>query len=131
MIDTEEFLENYIELFQDIVVDIKTNKALSIPYVIMTISTEIVPSMAHDLGKIKNMTGLQKKTLIIESIEYAVDQLFEQLNQMPEFEDEIWDDTLKEVLSVLIGPMLDNLIAVEKGQLTFNKRFSSIFKCCK
>jgi len=132
-ITAESLFEKYKSDFQEIVDHIHADRGYATPYVIIKITTSIVPQMASDLGQTTSLKGSEKKQLIIDAVELAINEIFRELNELPELSKETWDDNLKTLLLMLIGPTLDNLIAVEKGQLVFNKTITSglskIFRC--
>ena len=119
-INARELFELYERQFKNIINRIRDDKERAIPYIVIKVTTQIVPSMAQTLGDINTLTGTQKKQMIIDAVELAIDETFKELNELPELASVTWDDDLKELLLTLIGPVLTNLIDVEKGQLVFN-----------
>ena len=133
-INAHTLFEKYESELNKIFNQILADKERAIPYIVMKITTQTVPSMASDLGRVTSLSGSIKKQLIIDAIELAINEIFQKLNKFPEFADETWDDDLKALLLTLIGPILDNLIAVENGRLVFNKTVTTglfkLFSCC-
>lgn len=109
---------------------VKTDKEAAIPAIIAAITTDIVPSLMTDLGRVKSLSGSEKRDLIIETIDYSIDQVFEELNKIPELKEASWDETLHSFLEVLLPPIIKLLISVENNELKFNKKFSKCVGCC-
>lgn len=120
---------NYRASISEIVGLIKTQKEAAIPAIISEIATKIVPSMMTDVGRIKNLSGLEKRDLIIEAVDLALDKIFEELNKIPEFAKSTIDETVHSYLDLLLPPMIKLLISVENNEIKFNKKISKCVGC--
>jgi len=70
----------------------------------------LIKTMQH-IGDFGGLTGVQKKALVLQTLEYELE--------------------LPESVESLIIAIIDVLIQVENGKLTFNKKISrSIYSCC-
>lgn len=125
----ELLYDKYKTQINEIIGKIKDEKAKALPSIITEITTEIVPSMMVDIGKVKNLTGKEKKQLIIDTIQLAITEAFKELNKIPELANESWDEELRDLLVTLITPTIDLLIKVENGSLKFNPKIKQFF-CC-
>ncbi len=110
---------------------IRTKKELAIPGIITELTTNIVPQMMSDVSKMKALSGIEKKTLVIEAIDYAIDDVFQKLNEIPELQEASWDEALHATIDTLLPPLIDLLISVENNDIKFNKKAFSCFPCCK
>jgi len=129
MTTADQLFEEYKNRITPIIKQIKKEKEKAIPYVITVISTSIVPSMMSDIGRLKKTAGSDKKRLIIDTVNLIIDLIFDELDKDPKLAKETWDNDLKLTLLTLVGPIIDNLIDVENGDLTFNKKLKAL--CCK
>lgn len=109
---------------------IQKDRKAAIPGIITAISTEIIPSMMADVGRIRSLSGTEKRELILETIELAIKKTFAELNKIPELAAASWDETLRDLLLTLIPPLIKLLIRVENNEIKFNKKVTSCFSCC-
>jgi hypothetical protein len=130
MTTAEELYEKYKDTISEVIVGIKTQKEAAIPRIVVVITTDIVPKMMKDVGRLKTLYGSEKRQLIIDSIELAIEKTFFELNKIPELKAASWDETLRDYLLVLIPPTIKLLVDVEQKNITFNRKISGCFTCC-
>lgn len=126
----ELLYDKYKTQINEIIGKIKDEKAKALPGIITEMTTQIVPSMMLDVGKLKNLTGKEKKQLIIDTIQLSITEAFKELNKIPELANESWDESLRDLLITVIAPTIDLLIKVENGNLKFNPKIKRFFCCC-
>lgn len=129
-ISADDLYSKYQKTIHQIILNIQQDKEAAIPRIIAVISTEIVPAMMSDVGRIKDLSGTEKRDLILDSIELAIEKTFAELNKIPELAAASWDETLRDLLLTLVPPLIKLLISVENKDIKFNKKFSGCFKCC-
>ena len=87
--------------------------------------TEVLPSIIKHVQTFKNLTGVQKKNMIISMLRHLVD-----INDGPG-DDELWDPIIKR----LLPGMVDMLVKVDQGKLKLNtnpcRSVLGIFSCCR
>ena len=101
----------------------------SIPKIITKITTQIVPLMMEDVGKIKRLSGDKKKRFIIETLNLSLSSAFDEINQLPELASENWDDKLRDLLVILIDQVIDKYIDIENKNVIFNKKGKNFILC--
>jgi len=130
MVSAEELYENYGQSIFAIISLIKDQRAAAIPQIVAKITTEVLPNMMHDVGAMRELSGSEKRQLIIDAIKIALKEGFEELNKIPELAAATWDETLRDYLLVLIPPTIKLLVDVEKKNIMFNKKVKGCFGCC-
>lgn len=130
--DVQTLYQQFQQDFTDIISVIETEKEAAIPTVITDITTKLLPEMAQAVGQIQGMNATDKRTLIIQAITTGINDSFQALEALPALAGESWIDLVRLILITLIGPILDNLLAVENGTLVINPSLCSWFtNCCK
>ena len=86
---------------------------------------EVLPQIIMHVQTFKNLTGLQKKNMIVAMLRHLVD-----ITDGPG-DDELWDPIVKR----LLPGMVDMLVKVDQGKLKLNtnpcKSVLGIFSCCR
>ena len=86
---------------------------------------EVLPSIIKHVQTFKNLTGAQKKNMIISMLRHLVD-----ITDGPG-DDELWDPIIKR----LLPSMVDMLVKVDQGKLKLNtnpcRSVLGIFSCCR
>ena len=102
----------------------------AIPYVVSRIAYVMVPEIMVDVGHYKKLSGHEKKILVIDTVMYSIDTLFNELNVSSHLSKESWDERVRDLLKELLPETIETLISVEKGQLKFNGGFfRKLFSC--
>jgi len=128
--DAETLFQKYSQRVSKIIQRVKKDGERATPYIISKITTEIIPAMMQDVGSVKGLSGADKKQLVIDALEMAIDETFRNLNRLPKLARASWDEDLKLTLLTLTSPTIDQLINVEQGQLKFNSK-PFRFPCCQ
>lgn len=128
--DANTIYENYKDEFNRIISTILVQKEAAIPFIISEITTKLLPEIAQEIGQIKALDNEDKKHLLIQAITIGIDQTFEALDKLPELSQATWDNQLRAVILMLVGPILDNMIAVENGTIVLNSKAKKFFFCC-
>lgn len=131
MVNASELFEKYRTRLDGIIGQIKDKREAAVPAILAEITTQIIPAMMSDVGKIKSLSGTEKKQLIIDSVDLSITEIFKELNKIPELAAATWDETLRDLLLTLIGPLINLLISVENNEIKFNKKVSGCFTCCR
>lgn len=129
-ITADELYAKYEKTITRIIAAIQKDKEAAIPGIIAAITTEIIPAMMSDVGRVKSLGGTEKRELILETIELAIKKTFKELNKIPELAAASWDETLRDLLLTLVPPLIKLLISVENNEIKFNKKVSGCFSCC-
>ena len=79
----------------------------------------LLPNLIIHVQQYKNITGEQKKNMIVRMLKHIVD-----VTDGPG-DDTVWDPIIKRMIPGLI----DTLLQIENGKLKFKKRKLSLF-CC-
>ena len=86
---------------------------------------EVLPQIIQHVQTFKNLTGLQKKNMIVAMLRHLVD-----ITDGPG-DDELWDPIIKR----LLPGMVDMLVKVDQGKLKLNtnpcRSVLGIFSCCR
>ena len=86
---------------------------------------EVLPQIIKHVQTFKNLTGLQKKNMIVAMLRHLVD-----ITDGPG-DDELWDPIIKR----LLPGMVDMLVKVDQGKLKLNtnpcRSVLGIFSCCR
>ena len=86
---------------------------------------EVLPQIIKHVQTFKNLTGLQKKNMIVSMLRHLVD-----ITDGPG-DDELWDPIIKR----LLPGMVDMLVKVDQGKLKLNtnpcRSVLGIFSCCR
>ena len=86
---------------------------------------EVLPQIIQHVQTFKNLTGLQKKNMIVSMLRHLVD-----ITDGPG-DDELWDPIIKR----LLPGMVDMLVKVDQGKLKLNtnpcRSVLGIFSCCR
>lgn len=86
---------------------------------------KILPQLIKHVQKYKQLTGQQKKNMIISMLKHIVDVTDGPGN------DELWDPIIKR----LIPSIIDTLVEIDKGKLRLNtkpcKWGLGLFSCCR
>lgn len=120
----------YLDTVTQMISSIKEKKQGAIPGILVVISTELVPSMMVDVGKIKGFTGAEKRTLIIDSVKLVLRRAFSELNRIPALAEASWDEMVRDILLNLLPPLIKLLIDVDNNDIKFNKKVKGCFGCC-
>lgn len=128
---TQNLYDKYKDEFKGIISRILVEREAAIPYVISEILTVLLPKIVQDVFVIKNLDAYEKKLLLIEVIKKGIDDTFEELDKLPQLSQATWDNHIRNIILTLSGPILDNLIAVENGELTLNGKVKRTLFCCK
>ena len=126
----EDFYKNYREDITRIISQIVEMKGAAVPFILGDLATDVVPHMMVDAGKIKSLSGEDKKKLILDTLELGITEIFKELNEKTSLKDESWDEVLRDVIKKALPKIIDLLIKVEKDKLVFNKKISGCFSCC-
>lgn len=111
---------------------VKQDQEKATPFVIVQITTVIIPLMLADVRKMEGLTIDQRKQVIKDGITLAINELFTELNTLPQFAASQWDEVAQQIILQLIGPTIDLLLKVESGTTTSKPGcFSNLFKCKK
>lgn len=84
---------------------------------------EVLPKIIKHVQRYRNLTGPEKKNMIIAMLKHLVD-----ITDGPG-DDDLWDPIIKR----LIPSMVDTLVQVDKGKLKLNTKkggLFGLFKCC-
>jgi hypothetical protein len=119
----------YVDKIKPIILLIKENDTSQIPTIISIIVTDIVPQMMVDVGAIKQLSGVEKKQVILEVIDLTITEAFSELNQIPSFAASGYDELIRDLLLKITGPLINTFISVENNQIVFNKK-NKLFSCC-
>jgi len=86
---------------------------------------EVLPQIIRHVQTFKNLTGEQKKNMIVSMLKHLVD-----ITDGPG-DDELWDPIIKR----LLPGMVDMLVKVDQGKLKLNtnpcRSVLGIFSCCR
>jgi hypothetical protein len=86
---------------------------------------EVLPQIIQHVQTFKNLTGTQKKNMIVSMLRHLVD-----ITDGPG-DDELWDPIIKR----LLPGMVDMLVKVDQGKLKLNtnpcRSVLGIFSCCR
>ena len=86
---------------------------------------EVLPQIIKHVQTFKNLTGTQKKNMIVSMLRHLVD-----ITDGPG-DDELWDPIIKR----LLPGMVDMLVKVDQGKLKLNtnpcRSVLGIFSCCR
>ena len=86
---------------------------------------EVLPEIIRHVQTFKNLTGSQKKNMIVSMLKHLVD-----ITDGPG-DDELWDPIIKR----LLPGMVDMLVKVDQGKLRLNtspcRSVLGIFSCCR
>ena len=86
---------------------------------------EVLPQIIRHVQTFKNLTGSQKKNMIVSMLKHLVD-----ITDGPG-DDELWDPIIKR----LLPGMVDMLVKVDQGKLRLNtspcRSVLGIFSCCR
>ena len=86
---------------------------------------EVLPQIIQHVQTFKNLTGLQKKNMIVSMLRHLLD-----ITDGPG-DDELWDPIVKR----LLPGMVDMLVKVDQGKLKLNtspcRSVLGIFSCCR
>ena len=86
---------------------------------------EVLPQIIRHVQTFKNLTGEQKKNMIVSMLRHLVD-----ITDGPG-DDELWDPIIKR----LLPGMVDMLVKVDQGKLKLNtnpcRSVLGIFSCCR
>ena len=126
----DDLYAKYQKTLLEIISTIQQDKEAAIPSIIAVIATEVIPAMMSDVGRIKNLSGTEKRDLILDAIELSIEKTFAELNKIPELAAASWDETLRDLLLTLVPPLIKLLISVENNEIKFNKKVTGCFKCC-
>lgn len=113
-----------------VISSVKKLKEAAIPGIVATISTEVIPGMMADVGHIKELSGAEKRELIIKAIELAISEAFKELNKLSQLAKANWDEVVRDHLLVLLPPLIRLLIDVENNDVRFNKKPVKRITCC-
>ena len=127
VVNVDALYDKYKKIFSVFMNRFEQDGEKAVPYVISRIIYEIVPDIMTDVGQYKKLSGNEKKNLVIDTVIYSIDTLFDELNISTHLSKESWDERVREILKVLVPETIETLISVEKGQLKFNRGF---FSCC-
>lgn len=126
----KDLYANYREDVTRIISQITELKGAGVAIILGDLATDIVPQMMIDVGKIKSLSGSEKKRLILDSLDLAIVEIFRELNEKTNLKNESWDEVLRDLLQKTLPKIIDLLIKVEKDKLVFNKKISGCFSCC-
>lgn len=105
----------------------------NIGQIITFILTNFLPTLCQEIGQDQSLTGLQKKQLVITTINNALSQGCAILDQkFPQ--SGLWLNTITPLIETTLPALIDLLISVEKNQIVFNPtiktKISTFFSCC-
>lgn len=127
----KDLYQNYREDITRIISQITELKAAGVAFILSDLATDVVPQMMVDVGKLRSLSGDDKKKLILDTLDLAITEVFRELNEKTSLKDESWDEVLRDVLKKALPKIIDLLVKVEKDKLVFNKRISGCFSCCR
>lgn len=81
---------------------------------------EILPKLIIHVENYKNLSGTEKKSIVINMLKHLID-----ITDGPG-NDDVWDPILKRLVPVLI----DTLITVDQGKLKLKKKTRKFLFCC-
>jgi len=134
-ITPESLATNYVTTILGIVQSVQSQGKEAIPIILLQMMTQIVPQMVSDVGVLKNLSAQDKKSLIVQAIDLAIDQAFLQLANNPLFKnEEQLDNLIKSLLQNAVPSMFDTFLSIENNEMVVNKTvrsfFAKIFPCC-
>ena len=112
--------------FRTYVERVVTDRASTVPLILLRLTTVVVPNMMKYAGKATGFTGRERRQMVEEAVIALVDAVFSELNAAL-FSKETWDEHVRDVIKCLVPSIIDLLIDVEKGSIRFNKK---AFVCC-
>ena len=114
----EQFKDEFVTYFNRF----KSDGEKAVASVLSRILYVIVPKMMVIVGKYKTLDGQEKKILVSDTVVFAIDTLFEELNVNTQLSKESWDEHVRDILLVTVPSTIDTLISIEKGRLVFNPK---------
>ena len=127
----EDLYAKYQDSLTRVISIIKEQKGAGVSEIVAVIATEIIPAMMSDVGRLKSLSGVEKRQLILDAIDIAVKETFKELNKIPELAAASWDETLRDHILKLLPPLIKLLISIENNEIRFNKKVSGCFGCCR
>ena len=132
VIDINELYDQFKEEFVTYFKRFESEGEKAVAYVISRILYVILPKMMTVVGNCKKLDGQEKKILVTDTIVFAIDKLFEELNVNTQLSKESWDEHVRDILLITTPSSIDAFISIEKGKLVFThkKKFGG-WACCK
>ena len=131
-IDVNSLYERFKDEFVTYFKRFESEGEKAVAYVLSRILYVIVPKMMVVVGKYKALGGQEKKILVSDTVVFAIDNLFEELNVNTQLSKESWDEHVRDILLITVPSTIDSFISIEKGRLVFNpKKPFSFLSCCK
>lgn len=127
--DINQLYDKFRDEFQIYVKRVEKDGEKATPYIISRTTLVIVPRMMIEVGKIKSLSGIQKKQLIIDTTIYAIEETFKTLNNKTNLKTETWDEDIRDLLLALLPMTIDLAIEIDKGHLKFNTSSNWFDKC--
>ena len=129
--NAEELIKSYESRFTGYITMIEENSVLGPARVIDDIMNKLLITIMKDVGSIKNLSGKNKKKLVLETLTLFIEYLGVLLNERTFLGKKDYDDSIRNVILILAPTLIDSLISVEGGKLVFNKRWWTKLLCCK
>lgn len=128
MLSVDELYKTYKSDIERIVSQVAAGGEASIPIVLTEILTQVLPSMMRDVGRVKKLSGREKRQLIIDTLTLALKESFDALNESVDaFKDSGVDELVLSILLSMVPSTIRLLVDVEKKRIVFNKKLAS---CC-
>jgi len=127
----DQLIQKYSKNLEPLIHSIVNNNLNVFGTVLTAFLIGFMPSIMKDVGIIKNLSGLKKKELVINTMKSLIKLSFEKLNQYPQFKQVNWDELVEECLLTFSPALIDLMISIENGEIKFNKKFNSCLLCIK
>jgi hypothetical protein len=126
-----EMYEANESIIKEIITQVATQKEKAVPFVILEVTTLLVPNLMKTVGTFSFLQGSEKKRLVIETIKFTITKVFDELNKFTNLSQEDWDEHVEQVLLLTVPALIENMLAVEKGKLKFSpeKSWLRFFMC--
>jgi hypothetical protein len=85
--------------------------------------TEIVIDIMKQVDIINNMTGIEKKELVLDILNRLIDKT----------DSGSYDKEIDKILKIMVPTLIDKLVDIDKGKLTISKNVKTFIKlklCC-
>lgn len=128
--NVDDLANQYRSEFKTLGGKITSEKENALPFIINRITTFIIPSLMKDVGRIENISGEDKKLLVIDTVIKLMDVTFDTVDQTLKSEI-MWDNYLHATIKYTLPAIIDMLIEVENGKIVFNKKSVTWFNRLK
>jgi hypothetical protein len=90
------------------------------PAFIAQVMSTILPQIMADVGTLSNMTGDQKKQMVIDITTAGLNAAFTQLGSHVNMSSDQWNNDVKSYIDPLITQLIDTFVSVNNGQIQFS-----------